>query len=242
MHWELHLVERNWDKPSELFRKFSSVIFIYIDYNLIDLSVLIIVNIFVRISKTNRRRRQNGERYSREGKSAAKYRLKDCQYSSRPFLHHLPFCRRKRNFLEKERENEEGIRGKSEFFVFSFPSCHSSLYLSIVLHLLAHFPYSVVLLLLSRLIIRPSSRIITRRLQIIKEPGSDFFSKSDRHLAFRLHGPRSKSSLKPAGEIERRVTNRIEIVMRLRERSYKRRRLIENCPSCIKYWLNEISS
>lgn len=95
------------------------------------LSVLIIVNIFVRISKTNWGRRQNGERYSRGGKSAAKYRLKDCQYSSRPFLHHLPFCRRKRNFLEKERENEEGIRGKGEFFVFSFPSCHSSLYLPI---------------------------------------------------------------------------------------------------------------
>lgn len=176
MHQELHLTERR-VKSSVIQRIFQR--YIYIDYNLIDLSILTIVNIFVRISKTNRRRRQNGERYSREGKSAAKYRLKDCQYSSRPFLHHLPFCRRKRNFLEKERENEEGIgegRANSSFFPFLRVTLPST-YLSSSIFL-AHFPYSVVLPPLSRLIIRPSSRIITRRLQIIKEPGSDFFRKA----------------------------------------------------------------
>lgn len=186
-----------------------------------------IVNIFVRISKTNRRRRQNGERYSREGKSAAKYWLKDCQYSSRPFLHHLPFCRRKRNFLEKERENEEGIgegRANSSFFPFLR---HSSLYLSIVLHLSRSF--SLLCRTSSPLEINYSTFFSHHYTPAANNQGTRFglFSKSDRHLAFRLRDPRSKSSLKPAGEIERRVTNRIEIVMKLK--SCKRRGLIENC-------------
>lgn len=214
-------------KSSDLFKEFSSAIFISTTI-LSNLSVLTIVNIFVRISKTNRRRRQNGERYSREGKSAAKYRLKDCQYSSRPFLHHLPFCRRKRNFLEKERENEEGIgegRANSSFFPFLRVTLPST-YLSSSTFL-AHFPYSVVLP--PPLEINYSTFFSHHYTPAANNQGTRFglFSKSDRHLAFRLRDPRSKSSLKPAGEIERRVTNRIEIVMRLK--SCKRRGLIENC-------------
>lgn len=201
MHQELYLTECI-RVTYKIFQRYF-----YIDYDLIDLSVSIIAIIFVRISKTNRRRRQNGERCSREGKSAAKYRLKDCQYPSRPFLHHLPFCRRKRNFPEKERENEKGIGGKSGFLVF---------FLSVV----SLFPLPIYRPPPSRpfslfcrtsfppLEINYSTFFSHHYTPTANNQGTRlFFSKSDRHLAFRLRDPRSKSSLKPAGEIERRVTN-----------------------------------
>jgi len=190
---------------------------------------LTIVNIFVRISKTNRRRRQNGERYSREGKSAAKYRLKDCQYSSRPFLHHLSFCRRKRNFLEKERENEEGIGGGGEERIPRFFLSAVSLFPLPIYRPPPSRPFSLLCRTSSPLEINYSTFFSHHYTPAANNQGTRFglFSKSDRHLAFRLRDSRSKSSLKPAGEIERRVTNRIEIVMRLR--SCKRRGLIENC-------------
>lgn len=97
---------------------------------------------------------------------------------------------------EKTRKRSE----KSGFLAF-FPSVVSSLPLSTAF-LPYHSPYPVVLSLLSRLIIRPSSRVITRRLQIIKGLDSDFFfRKSDRHLALRLRDSRGESSLKSAREV-----------------------------------------
>lgn len=106
-----------------------------------------------------------------QGKSAAKYRLKDCQYPS-PFPPAasslsttllLSFSFSYENVTSSgDRKRETRQRSeRSGFLAFFFPSCHPFPSARRPLALSFWSSY-VVLSLLSRLIIRPSFRVITR--------------------------------------------------------------------------------
>lgn len=146
------------------------------DYNLID-SLALIQWRYYRSYQHNEPKTAPGRRtvFVKEKKSASKYRLKDCQYLVFSFTLYPSVDGSLNGNVTFRRKKRERDRRRAESSLF-FPSV-VSLLPPATAFLPYRSPYPVVLSLLSRLIIRSSSRVITCRLQIIRGPDSNLFFK-----------------------------------------------------------------